>query len=87
MTLTILPNRGTITSVHILRNSEVVGEIFGDVTSGPHLSGSTGIVVVTINSGDAATIKTSSTFQSSGDLINDPNMKTSFAGWKLADIS
>jgi fucose 4-O-acetylase-like acetyltransferase len=27
LTLTIFPNRGTITSVHILRNSEVVGVI------------------------------------------------------------
>ena len=87
LTLTIFPNRGTITSVHILRSNDVVGEIFGDMSSGPHLSGSTGVVVVTMNTGDAATIRTSSTFQSRGDLISDPNMKTSFAGWKLADIS
>jgi hypothetical protein len=52
LTLTIFPNSGTITSVHILRNREVVGEIFGDMTNGPHLSGSTSVVVVTMNTGD-----------------------------------
>jgi len=84
LTLTIFPNRGIITSVHILRNREVVGEIFGDMTTGPHLSGSTSVVVVTMNTGDAATIRTSSTFSSIGGLISDPNMKTSFTGWKLS---
>jgi hypothetical protein len=38
---------------NILRNREVVGEIFGDMTNGPHLSGSTSVVVVTMNTGDA----------------------------------
>ena len=84
LTLTIFPNRGTITSVHILRNREVVGEIFGDMTNGPHLSGSTSVVVVTMNTGDAATMKTSSTFPSIGGLISDLNMKMSFTGWKLS---
>jgi hypothetical protein len=65
---------------------EVVGEIFGDMTNGPHLSGSTSVVVVTMNTGDAATIRTSSIFLSIGGLISDANMKTSFAGWKLADM-
>jgi hypothetical protein len=50
--------------INLLRNREVVGEIFGDMTNGPHLSGSTSVVVVTMNTGDAATMKTSSTFSS-----------------------
>ena len=53
------------------------------MTSGPHLSGSTRVVVVTMNTGDAATIRTSSIFLSIGGLISDANMKTSFAGGNL----
>ncbi|CAG2195126.1 unnamed protein product [Mytilus edulis] len=88
LTLTIFPGRGTLTSVHILRNSDVVGDIFADMrgTNVQTLSGSTGIVVVTMNKGDSASVRTSSTHQSTGMILSDPNMKTSFAGWKIGDL-
>ncbi|CAG2255165.1 unnamed protein product [Mytilus edulis] len=75
-------------SVHILRNSDVVGDIFADMrgTNVLTLSGSTGIVVVTMNKGDSASVRTSSTHPSSGAIISDSNMKTSFAGWKIGDL-
>ncbi|CAC5413659.1 unnamed protein product [Mytilus coruscus] len=88
LTLTIFPNRGTLTAVHILRNSDVVGDIFADMRGSnvQTLSGSTGIVVVTMNKDDSATVRTSSTHLSTGDILSDANMKTSFAGWKIGDL-
>ncbi|XP_063402170.1 uncharacterized protein LOC134686435 [Mytilus trossulus] len=88
LALTIFPNRGTLTAVHILRNSDVVGDIFADMrgTSVYTLSGSTGIAVVTMNKGDSASVRTSSVHPSTGAFISDSNMKTSFAGWKIGDL-
>lgn len=88
LALTIFPARGTLTAVHMLRNSDVVGDIFADMrgTNVDTVSGSTGIVVVTMNKGDSASVRTSSTHPSSGAIASDANMRTSFAGWKIGDL-
>lgn len=82
---TVFPDRGSAIAVNIYRNSEVVGKVFSNIASGD-FSGTSMVAVVSMNIGDVTFIRTSSTYPSSGSVYSDGNVKSSFAGWKIADL-
>ncbi|XP_076109037.1 cerebellin-3-like [Mytilus galloprovincialis] len=82
-TFTLYPNRYSSIAVNIFKNSEVISQSFIEMTSGM-LSGTTPVAVVDMNVGDAAFVRTSSIHHPHGDVLSDVNVKSSFAGWKIA---
>lgn len=82
---TIFPDRGSSIAVNIYRNSEVVGQVYSYISS-PDFSGTSMVAVLSMTIGDVTFIRTSPTTTSSGSIYSDGNVKSSFAGWKIADL-
>ena len=82
---TIFPDRGSSIVVNIYRNSEVVGQVYSYISS-PDFSGTSMVAVLSMTIGDVTFIRTSPTTTSSGSIYSDDNVKSSFAGWKIADL-
>ena len=82
---TIFPDRGSSIAVNIYRNSEVVGQVYSYISS-PDFSGTSMVAVLSMRIGDVTFIRTSPTTTSSGSIYSDGNVKSSFAGWKIADL-
>ena len=80
---TIFPGRGSYVTMNIYRNSEVVGQVFGDMTTSHEFSSSSMVAVISMTIGDATYLRTSSITTSAGSIYSDGNVKSSFAGWKL----
>jgi hypothetical protein len=72
--------------VNIYRNSEVVGHVFGDMTTSHEFSSSSMAAVISMTIGDATYLRTSSITTSAGSVYSDGNVTSSFAGWKIADL-
>ncbi|XP_076106988.1 collagen alpha-1(VIII) chain-like isoform X2 [Mytilus galloprovincialis] len=83
-TFTLFLNRGSNMAVNIFKNSEVIAQVYTEMRTDT-LSGTTPVAVVDMNVGDTAFVRTSSIHQPHGDVFSDVNVKTSFAGWKIAD--
>ncbi|XP_076109034.1 complement C1q-like protein 4 [Mytilus galloprovincialis] len=84
-TFTLYPNRGSWMAVNIFKNTEVIAQVYTEMGSGM-FSATTPVPVVDMNVGDIAYVRTSSTYQPHGDVFSDVNVKSSFAGWKIADL-
>jgi hypothetical protein len=72
--------------VNIYRNSEVVGHVFGDMTTSHEFSSFSMAAVISMTIADATYLRTSSITTSAGYVYSDGNVKSSFAGWKIADL-
>ena len=84
--LIIFPGRGSYVAVDIYRNSEVVGQVYGDMTTSHEFSSSSMVAVISVTIGDATYLRTSSITTSAGSVYSDSNLKSSFAGRKIADL-
>ena len=84
--LTIFPGRGCYVAVDFYRNSEVVGQVYGDMTTSHEFSSSIMVAVIYMTIGDATYLRTSSIITSAGSVYSDSNAKSSFSGWKIADL-
>lgn len=82
---TVFPNYGSYVAVNIYRNSEVVGQVYSH-NNHPNFSGTSMVAVVSLSIGDVTFIRTSSTTASSGSIFSNKDVKSSFAGWKIADL-
>ena len=82
---TIFPDRGSSIAVNIYRNSEVVGQVYS-LIGNPNFSGTSMVAVLSMTIGDVTFIRTSSTTPSSGSIFSNTDVKSSFAGWKIADL-
>ncbi|VDH97314.1 Hypothetical predicted protein [Mytilus galloprovincialis] len=82
-TFTLFPNRGNYMAVNIFKNSEVISQIYTQIRT-DMFSAKTPVAVIDMNVGDTAFVRTSSTNPSNGDVYSDVNVKSSFAGWKIA---
>ncbi|CAC5416604.1 unnamed protein product [Mytilus coruscus] len=84
-TFTLFPNRGSYMAVNIFKNSEVIAQIYTEMGTGM-FSATTPVAVIDMNVGDTAFVRVSSIHQPHGDVFSDVNVKSSFAGWKIADL-
>ncbi|XP_052074093.1 uncharacterized protein LOC127711976 [Mytilus californianus] len=84
-TFTLFPNRGGAMTVNIFKNSEVIAQIYTQMRN-DMFSATTPVAVIDMNVGDTAFVRTSSVHQPIGDVYSDGNVKSSFAGWKIADL-
>ena len=84
--LAIFPGRGSYVAVDIYRNSEVVGQVYGDMTTSHAFSSFSMVAVISMTIGDDAYLRTSSITTSAGSVYGDSNVKSSSAGWKIADL-
>ncbi|VDI50837.1 Hypothetical predicted protein [Mytilus galloprovincialis] len=85
ITFTLFPDRNSYFGVDIFKNSEMVSQIFTD-HRGQSFCGTTPVSVITLNTGDTVFVRTSSNYFVQGNVIGGENIKSSFAGWKIADI-
>ncbi|CAC5424237.1 C1QL [Mytilus coruscus] len=85
ITFTLFPDRNSYFGVNIFKNSEIVSQIFTD-HRGPSFCGTTPISVITLNTGDTVFVRTSSNYVVYGNIFADEHIRSSFAGWKIADI-
>ena len=83
---TVFPGRGSYVAVNIYRNSEFVGQVYGEVTMSHEFSRSSMVAVISMTIGDATYLRTSLTTTSAGSIYRDGNVKSSFSGWKIADL-
>ncbi|XP_063397262.1 uncharacterized protein LOC134681548 [Mytilus trossulus] len=83
-TFTLFSSRGGAMFVNIFKNSEVIAQVYTEMRTDTY-SGTTPVAVIDMNVGDIAFVRTSSTVQPHGDVYSDVNVKSSFAGWKIAD--
>ncbi|XP_063397264.1 complement C1q-like protein 4 [Mytilus trossulus] len=81
----LFPSRGGNMAVNIFKNSEAIAQIFTEAGTDT-FSGTTPVAVVEMNVGDIVFVRTSSIFQPHGDVNSNVNQKSSFAGWKIADL-
>jgi hypothetical protein len=84
--LTIFLGRGSYVEVNIYRNSEVVWRVYGDIATSHAFSSPSMVTVIYMTIGDVTYLRTSSITTSAGSVYNDSNVKSSFAGWKIADL-
>ena len=84
--LTIFPGRGSYVAVDIYRNSEVVGQVYGDMPTSHAFSCTSMVAVIYMAIGDATYLRTSSITTSAGSFYGDSNVKSSFSGWEIADL-
>ena len=84
--LAIFPGRGSYVAVDIYINSEVVGQVYGDMPTSDAFSSSSMVAVFYMTIGDATYLRTSSITTSAGSVYGASNVKSSFAGWKIADL-
>lgn len=68
------------------RNSEAVGQVYGDMTTSHEFSSSSMVAVIYMTIGDATYLRTRSITTSAGSVYSDSNVKSSFAEWKIADL-
>lgn len=72
-------------AVNMFKNSETIAQIFTEMRTNT-FSGTTPVAVIDLNVGDIVFVRSSSTYQPHGDVFSDENVKSSFAGWKIADL-
>ncbi|VDH97313.1 Hypothetical predicted protein [Mytilus galloprovincialis] len=84
-TFTLFPSRGGSMAVNIFKNSEVIAQSYTQMRTDT-FSATTPIAVIDMNVGDIVFVRSSSTYQPHGDVYSDVNLKSSFAGWKIAEL-
>ena len=84
--LIIFLGRGSYVAVNIYKNSEVVWQLYRDMTTSHAFSSSSMVPVIYMSIGVATYFRTSSITTSAGSVYSDSNVKSSFAGWKIADL-
>lgn len=85
ITFTLFLERSSYFGVDIFKSSEIVSEIFTD-HRGPSFCGTTPVSVITLNAGDTVFVRTSSNYVVHGNVFADEYIRSSFGGWKIADI-
>ncbi|CAC5426553.1 unnamed protein product [Mytilus coruscus] len=85
ITFTLFPDRNSYFGVDIFKISEIVSQIFTD-HRGQSFCGTTPVSFITLNTGDTLFVRTSSNYFVQGNVVGGENIRSSFAGWKIADI-